>query len=234
MSATQPLTRALARDPGELRIALRSLYREVSRRVHPDLTRDAADRLRRELLMRQANQAYEDGDSRRLRAILQEYEIGLEAPEEIAPAADVIAAVRGFTREIRLLLTLMERFGNERMKRQRSLLARHLLATPPGGAMPEGILNFFDEMNLFLRSGYLQERILWSTFGFSACRWWAACSDCVAAERRKRNEAALFTGFENLALRFAERDAQAGFQQSTPADLKLFLEGERSLTSTLA
>jgi len=212
---------------------LRSLYREVSRRVHPDLTRDASDRLRRENLMRQANQAYEDGDSRRLRAILQEYEIGLEPLEELAPAAEVIAAVRGFTRDIRLQLTLMERFGNDRMKQRRSLLAQHLLATPPGGAMPEEILNFFDEMDLFLRSGYLEERILWSTFGFSACRWWAACNDCVVAERRKRNEATLFIGFENLALRFAGRDAQAGFQRPTPADLRLFLEGERRLTSTL-
>jgi len=233
MSATQPFARSLTSDPNEFRIALRSLYREVSRRVHPDLTRDASDRLRRENLMRQANQAYEDGDSRRLRTILQEYEIGLEPLEELAPAAEVIAAVRGFTRDIRLQLTLMERFGNDRMKQHRSLLAQHLLATPPGGAMSEEILNFFDEMDLFHRSGYLEERILWSTFGFSACRWWAACNDCVVAERRKRNEATLFTGFENLALRFAGRDAQAGFQRPTPADLRLFLEGERRLTSTL-
>ena len=233
MSATQPLTRPFARDPDEWRIALRRLYREVSRRVHPDLTQDDADRLRRETLMRQANQAYEDGDSRRLQAILQEYAIGAASPDEPASAADVMAAVRSFTRQIRLQLTLLERFGNDRMKRHRSLLAQHLLAALPGGAMPEEILSFFDQMGLFLCSGYLEERILWSTFGFSTGRWWAACRDGVAAERRKRNAAALFAGFESSALRFAERDAQAGFPRPTPADLRLFLEGERRLTATL-
>ena len=183
--------------------------------------------------MREANQAYEHGDSNRLRKILKEYEIGPESLQESAAAADLVSVVRGLTRKIRLQLTFMERFGNDRMKRHRRLLAQHLRLTPPSGEMPEEVLNFFDEMSLFLRYGYLEEKVVWSTFGFSACRWWATCDDSVIAERRKRNDPTLFTGFQNLAMRFSVRDAQAGFQEPTLADLTMFLEGERRLTATL-
>jgi len=233
MSATHPLGRSFSGDKSRYRIALRTLYREVSKRIHPDLTHDEFDRHRRESLMRQANQAYEDGDSHRLRKILREYEIGLESLQESRAAADLVAVIRGLTRNVRLQLTLMERFGNDRMKRHRSLLAQHLLAALPRGEMPEGIPNFFDEMHLFLRHGYLEENVLWSTFGFSACRWWAACGDGVIAERRKRNEPTLLAGFQSLALRFSERDAREGWKQPTPAELAVFLEGERRLASTL-
>jgi hypothetical protein len=233
MNAAHPLGRSFAGDRRQYRIALRALYREVSKRIHPDLTRDELDRRRRESLMRQANEAYEDGDSHRLRRILREYEIGLESPRESRAAADLVAVVRGLTRKVRLQLTLLERFHNDRMKRHRSLLAWHLLAALPSGEMPEEVLDFFDEMHLFLRHGYLEEKVLWSTFGFSAGRWWAASRDGVLAERRRRNATALFGGFQSLASRFSEWDAREGWEEPTRAELTVFLEGERRLSSPL-
>ena len=54
--------------------SLRSLYREIAKRIHPDLATDDADRARRQRLMAKVNQAYEDGDEQKLRTILEEYE----------------------------------------------------------------------------------------------------------------------------------------------------------------
>jgi hypothetical protein len=47
--------------------SLKDLYREVARRIHPDLATDEADRARRQRFMAQANRAYEEGNEARLR-----------------------------------------------------------------------------------------------------------------------------------------------------------------------
>ncbi len=60
---------------------LKSLYREVAKRIHPDLTTDEEERSRREELMKQANQAYQEGNEDKLRSILDEWE---SSPESIA------------------------------------------------------------------------------------------------------------------------------------------------------
>lgn len=224
-------TYAVSSYRDQYKLVLRTLYREVSKRVHPDLSQDESDRLLRESLMRQANQAYEDGDSNRLRTILREYENGVESHQAREAAADPVSVVRSLTREMRLQLTLMKHYGSERMKRHRSHSAAYLLLSPLSGTMPDDVLKFFDEMYLFLRHGYLNERVLWSTFGFSAFCWWAACTDWTVAERQRRNHAALFAGFQHLALRFAERDAQNGLKRPSQTDLTVFLEGEKGLLS---
>jgi hypothetical protein len=73
---------------------LKSLYREVAKRVHPDLAADAADRSKRERLMAQANQAYEQGDADRLRKILEEYETSPESVHGSGVAADLVRVIR--------------------------------------------------------------------------------------------------------------------------------------------
>jgi chromosome segregation ATPase len=52
---------------------LRSLFREVAKRVHPDFARDDADRERRNRFMAEASEAYKHGDAEALRRILSEY-----------------------------------------------------------------------------------------------------------------------------------------------------------------
>ena len=76
---------------------LKSLYREVAKRVHPDLAADAADRNRREKLMAEANQAYEQGDANRLRKILEEYETSPESVQGSGVAADLVRVIRKIT-----------------------------------------------------------------------------------------------------------------------------------------
>jgi hypothetical protein len=59
--------------------AVRRLFRDVAKAVHPDLARDAHTRDRRHTLMIEANRAYAVGDEERLRSILQAWENSPEA-----------------------------------------------------------------------------------------------------------------------------------------------------------
>lgn len=59
--------------------AVRKLFRDVAKAIHPDLARDADTRDRRHSLMIEANRAYALGDEEQLRAILQAWERSPEA-----------------------------------------------------------------------------------------------------------------------------------------------------------
>jgi hypothetical protein len=74
--------------------SLRSLYREVAKRIHPDLAVDQIDRALRQRLMAEANQAYENGDEERLRAILEEYEISPETVFGDGTGAELVKVIR--------------------------------------------------------------------------------------------------------------------------------------------
>ena len=73
---------------------LKRLYRDVARRIHPDLTSDRDDRARRQQLMADANQAYEHGDETRLEKILTAYEHSPEAFRGEGPGAELIRVIR--------------------------------------------------------------------------------------------------------------------------------------------
>lgn len=73
---------------------LKSLYRELAKRVHPDLAIDEADRKQRERLMTEANRAYQDGDAEALRRILQEYESSPDSVRGTGVAADLVRVLR--------------------------------------------------------------------------------------------------------------------------------------------
>jgi len=59
--------------------AIRKLFRDVAKAIHPDLAHDAMARDRRHSLMVEANRAYAVGDEEQLRAILQAWERSPEA-----------------------------------------------------------------------------------------------------------------------------------------------------------
>ncbi|HEV2388482.1 MAG TPA: hypothetical protein VGS20_14645 [Candidatus Acidoferrales bacterium] len=73
---------------------LKSLYREVAKRIHPDLGADAGDRVIRERLMAEANRAYQWRNETRLRAILEEYEFSPQTVRGEGPAAELVRVVR--------------------------------------------------------------------------------------------------------------------------------------------
>ncbi len=73
---------------------MKRLYREVAKRIHPDLTSDRADRAKRQQLMAEANDAYAHGDEAQLTKILTEYECSPEAVKGEGPGAELIRVIR--------------------------------------------------------------------------------------------------------------------------------------------
>ena len=73
---------------------LKSLYRELAKRVHPDLAIDEADRKQRGRLMTEANRAYQNGDAEALRRIFQEYESSPDSVRGTGVVADLVRVLR--------------------------------------------------------------------------------------------------------------------------------------------
>jgi hypothetical protein len=90
---------------------LKNLYREVAKRIHPDLTTDSKDRLKRQEWMAQANRAFEEGNEARLRAILEEYESSPEAVKEEGAAADLVRMIRKIAQANRRLSEIAKEIG---------------------------------------------------------------------------------------------------------------------------
>jgi hypothetical protein len=86
-SATEP--RAFEATP-----EMKRLYRDVAKRIHPDLTSDRDDRAKRQQLMAEANQAYEQGDETQLAKILNKYECSPEAVKGEGPGAELVRVIR--------------------------------------------------------------------------------------------------------------------------------------------
>ena len=74
--------------------AVRSLFREVAKTIHPDLGRDDLTRDQRHALMVEANRAYALGDEERLRSILDSWERSPEAVQGTDPEATRLRLVR--------------------------------------------------------------------------------------------------------------------------------------------
>jgi len=73
---------------------IKRLYRDVAKRIHPDLTSDREDRAKRQQLMADANEAYERGDEARLSKILHLYECSPEAVQGEGAGAELIRVIR--------------------------------------------------------------------------------------------------------------------------------------------
>ena len=78
-STSSPSDPKLENQPRYTSDAVRKLFRDVAKAIHPDLARDAPARDRRHVLMIEANRAYALGDEERLRLILQSWEKSPEA-----------------------------------------------------------------------------------------------------------------------------------------------------------
>jgi len=88
----------MAQEPREEKFEpsenLKKLYRDVAKRIHPDLAIDEKERARRQQLMADANCAYEEGDEAKLWAILAEWESSPEAFEGEGTAEELIRVIR--------------------------------------------------------------------------------------------------------------------------------------------
>ncbi|MGA3293935.1 MAG: J domain-containing protein [Candidatus Acidiferrales bacterium] len=73
---------------------MKRLYREVAKRIHPDLTSNREDRVKRQELMAEANEAYERGDEARLAKILTAYECSPENVEGEGAGPELVRVIR--------------------------------------------------------------------------------------------------------------------------------------------
>lgn len=74
--------------------SLKKLYREVAKKIHPDLADGEKERARRTGLMAEANRAYEEGDEARLQAILREWDSSPEAVAGDGTGAELVRVIR--------------------------------------------------------------------------------------------------------------------------------------------
>jgi len=74
--------------------SLKRLYRDIARRMHPDMTDDPEEKKRRHSIMAEANNAYERGDEARLREILSEWESSPESVRGEGAGADLVRVIR--------------------------------------------------------------------------------------------------------------------------------------------
>lgn len=131
--------------------------------------------------------------------------------------------------KVRLQLRFSERFDSPATTSARERLAEQLLQSAEHDEIAESVMNFFEDMGLFLRRKHLDEELLWNTFGFYVIRWWEACRPYILEERERHRDPTLFADFEILNDRMKKRDASAALHQPTPAEIRAFLEDESRL-----
>jgi len=73
---------------------IKTLYREIAKKIHPDLTTDEEERKRRDKLMADVNAAYQIGDEKRMHQILDEWQYSPENIEGEDTGAQLIRAIR--------------------------------------------------------------------------------------------------------------------------------------------
>lgn len=88
--------------------SLKKFYREVAKRIHPDLATDEKERQLRQQLMAEANLAYEDGDEERLQAILHGWESRPESVKREGVVAELIRAIRQISQSQERLKAIQE------------------------------------------------------------------------------------------------------------------------------
>ncbi len=104
---------------------LKKLYREVAKRIHPDLGLGENDRLKRQSLMAEANEAYRFGDGRRLRAILLNWQVSPDSVVGDGPGVELVRVIRRVDqvrRRIRFLARKMEALRRSELYRLKTLI----------------------------------------------------------------------------------------------------------------
>lgn len=73
---------------------LKRAYREAAKRIHPDLTADPSDRVRRQELMAEVNRAYQEGDHQRIAKIIDRYDSSPESVQGEGSGAELVRVIR--------------------------------------------------------------------------------------------------------------------------------------------
>jgi hypothetical protein len=120
---------------------LKEFYRELAKRIHPDLATNEEERALRTKFMTEANLAYEQGDLARLREILREWESSPETVRGEGVGADLVRTIRKIAQMRRRLVAIQEQV--EALRQSELYILWHKVLTAQG----EG-RNLLEEMAL--------------------------------------------------------------------------------------
>jgi hypothetical protein len=93
--------------------SLKQLYREVAKKLHPDLAVDDEDRSRREEFMKRVNEAYKERNEEKLMQILREWESSPERVEGEGIGAELIRTIRKIDNVENRIKIIEELFSSE-------------------------------------------------------------------------------------------------------------------------
>jgi len=116
--ATPPASAELSAAPRFTSDAVRKLFRDVARAVHPDLAQDELARERRHAIMAAANLAYALGDEHELRRILRGWE---QSPDQVQGVDEAAIRLR-FERRLAQIHELLEMYAREQSELEASPL----------------------------------------------------------------------------------------------------------------
>ncbi len=88
--------------------SLKKLYREIARKIHPDLATDEKERQRRGQLMAEINDAYEIGDEQKMRQTLDEWQNDPDNVQGEDVGAELIKAIRKIAQMQRRIAAIQE------------------------------------------------------------------------------------------------------------------------------
>lgn len=91
-------------------LSLKSLYRELAKRFHPDLAKTEEERLQREAVMKEVNSAFHERDVRQMRTISAQHDVDDASFEQKSIGGKLVWAIR----EVSRLDSLIKRLQEER------------------------------------------------------------------------------------------------------------------------
>jgi hypothetical protein len=99
---------------------LKSLFREVAKRIHPDFAQDEADCQRRTRLMTQANVAFSNGDADALKRILDDYDESVQSENIGAELIRIIRQIHQARQNIKTIEAELHQLARGELSRLRS------------------------------------------------------------------------------------------------------------------
>jgi hypothetical protein len=130
---------------------LKKLFREVAKKLHPDLATDEKDRLIREELMKRANEAYQKGDEQLLQKILEEYESNPESIVGDSVGAELVRVIRSIDLVARRIQQIHEEINAQLQSELATLKEKYDSAKKQGR-------DLLGEMASFLRAKIKQRK----------------------------------------------------------------------------
>lgn len=134
-----------------------------------------------------------------------------------------------------LQLKFEDKFDEPYMLRERSKLAKQILAKAQHDDIQEPVIDFFESVGVMARRGYLDKELAHCAFCHYCIHWWSATKDYIFNERkRQNNDSTIYEEFQNLVDTFYAIEADK--RKLTRAELEpsqqlitQFLEDESKL-----